>query len=321
MTDGVEETENYMMSMTTIHANMIKTLFETLKDIITDVSIYFDKNGMKITAMNSAQVSLVYLELSADKINEGGFYDYNYHLPYFFIGVKISTLFKIIKTISKGDKFSWFIHNSSPEILHIQLDDETGSITTVYDYKLRDADEEIIEFPQLEYDYIFRIKASDFAKRIKDMSNIDMGGGGGGIMELEVIENQMAISCSGMWVEQRTHIIGVNSSETTLISNSNSTKSSSKSSSSSSKENKKYQKNDTYSSKKTPMKIEFLKSAEDKQQGKYKLKYLNIFTKASDLCEKNKIYFSDQKPIVIEYPVPNLGMLKFMLACETEETI
>ena len=283
-----EDEDQYIMSMTTIHANMIKTLFETLKDILGDVCIYFNKDGMKITSTDHSQVSLVYLNLTAEQINEGGVYSFNYHEPHFFIGVKLSTLFRIIKTISKGDKFSWFIHKNLPETLHIQLDDDTGSITTVFDYKLREPDEEVIEFPDLDYDYIFRIKSSDFAKRVKDMANIDIGD----MMEIEVIENQMAISCSGMWVDQRTHIIGTSGSDT---------------------------QNNSIEGKKSPVKIEFLKSASDKQNGKYKLKYLNIFTKASDLCEKNKIYFGHQKPLVIEYPVPNLGMLKFMLACEIDE--
>ena len=290
----VEDEDQYIMSMTTIHANMIKTLFETLKDILTDVCIYFDHSGMKITSTNQSQNSLVYLNLTANQINEGGVYSFNFTKPHFFIGVKLSTLYKVIKTISKGDKFSWFIHKNLPEILHIQLDDDTGSITTIFDYKLIEPDEEVIEFPELDYDYIFRIKSSDFTKRIKDMANIDIGD----TMELEVIENQMVISCSGMWVDQRTHIIGMNSND---------------------KEDQMIDKDISKRNKKSPVKIEFLKNSKDKQRGKYKLKYLNIFTKASDLCEKNKIYFGHQKPLVIEYPVPNLGMLKFMLACEIEE--
>ena len=50
----------------TVQSHSLKTLFEVLKDILTDVNIIFDENGIKIMAMDGNHVALIHLKLEAD---------------------------------------------------------------------------------------------------------------------------------------------------------------------------------------------------------------------------------------------------------------
>ena len=51
----------------------------------------------------------------------------------------------------------------------------------------------------------------------------------------------------------------------------------------------------------------------------YDLKYLNSFTKSTNLCSTVEIFLKSSYPIVIEYNVANLGKLQFCLAPKIKE--
>ena len=50
----------------TIQSHSIKTLFEVLKDILTDVNLIIDPTGLKIMAMDGNHVALIHLKLEAE---------------------------------------------------------------------------------------------------------------------------------------------------------------------------------------------------------------------------------------------------------------
>jgi proliferating cell nuclear antigen len=55
-------------------------------------------------------------------------------------------------------------------------------------------------------------------------------------------------------------------------------------------------------------------------QGMFELKYLNIFTKCSNLCGQVSLYLQNSYPIIVEYHVSTLGTIKFCLSpCKKEK--
>jgi proliferating cell nuclear antigen len=52
---------------------------------------------------------------------------------------------------------------------------------------------------------------------------------------------------------------------------------------------------------------------------KFDLKYLNSFTKSTNLCSTVEIFLKKEYPLVIEYNVANLGKLQFCLAPRIQE--
>ena len=51
----------------------------------------------------------------------------------------------------------------------------------------------------------------------------------------------------------------------------------------------------------------------------FALRYLNLFTKATELSEQVVICMSPDVPIVIEYPISDVGHMKYYLAPKIEE--
>lgn len=58
----------------------------------------------------------------------------------------------------------------------------------------------------------------------------------------------------------------------------------------------------------------FNTDSDDIIQGKFSLKFLILFTKATNLCHTVQIYLKNDYPIILEYTVGSLGSLKFVLS-------
>lgn len=56
---------------------------------------------------------------------------------------------------------------------------------------------------------------------------------------------------------------------------------------------------------------------ENEVRGKFSLKYLNLFTKSTNLCNTIELYLKNQYPLIIKYNVANLGVIRFCLAPKT----
>lgn len=57
-----------------------------------------------------------------------------------------------------------------------------------------------------------------------------------------------------------------------------------------------------------------LTKSEDVIEGKFSLKYLNLFTKSTNLCNTIEIYMKKNFPLILEYNVASLGVIRFCLA-------
>jgi proliferating cell nuclear antigen len=54
---------------------------------------------------------------------------------------------------------------------------------------------------------------------------------------------------------------------------------------------------------------------------RYSLKYINLFTKATNMCSTMKIQQSsptDKMPIIFVYNIANLGQIEFLLAAKLD---
>ena len=74
-----------------------KDIFEALKDIVTDVNMRFDADGLRIVAMNQSQTLLVHLRLDADKLEK--YACAHEHV----VGINIPRLHKNVRSVQGGD--------------------------------------------------------------------------------------------------------------------------------------------------------------------------------------------------------------------------
>lgn len=254
--------------MMTIHSDMIRILFETLKEILQDVNIICDEYGMRITALESTRVAFVNLELYADDIRmDDGHYRCDNRV---ILGINLPYLYKLIKMIAKDDVISFYKYKNVDK-LYIKIENKQKKRSNTLEYKIYDLDEQEISLPKNLYHPVkVTLNSQDFSKDIKDMTQL------GDKIKIQSIDNNLIYSCEGDWAN-----INIVNGETNYL--------------------------------------EFLDQSEDVIQGTFSLRFLQLFTKATNLCIKNKLCIGNNVPLLIEYPVPNLGLLTFLLGQQMEE--
>jgi len=180
----------------TVQCGAIKTLFDTLKDILTDVNIVFTKEGVKIVALNEAQVALVYV-----KLNNTGF-DYYYCEPEEFVaGINTIAFYTVIKSIGTQDILTISLDKDNQNELFIKIENGMKNKIDRSWYKLLDIDTIDIGEPTFEYDFIVKMPSSEFQSICKIMKDI------GSEICVCSHNNQIKISCEGDFCKKEVTLI------------------------------------------------------------------------------------------------------------------
>lgn len=249
-----------MLKIKTVQAAAFKTAFEVLKDILNDVNIIFDPQGIKMTTLDTAKVALVDMTMDSEKFEE---YSYTYDSEKVITGINVTNLFKLLKTITSNDTLTMEI--SDTDHLHIKIENTSKKSTTSFTLKLLDINEDILELPDLDMSVTTTLQSIDFQRICRDMSNI------GQDVVISREDDRIYIECNGDFASQKTEI-------------------------------------------ETGSEIEGFYS------GKYSLKYLNLFTKATSMCSLVQILQEENNRfLLLNYNVANLGTLSFYLATKSEE--
>lgn len=257
--------DEYLVFITTIQASAIKTLVEVLKDVLSDVNVIFTPMGIKITSMDPTHVSLVELNLHAEKFE-------TFHCPERqVLGISMSSLFKLIKSTSNSDNISFLLKKSNTSELIIWIDNSDKNSKTEFHLKLLDLNEETLSIPEVDFDFQVSLPSNDFQKLCRDMQNLSEH------IKLYIDNECIKISCEGDFASQET-VIG----ETThgLI---------------------------------------YQIRGDKKYNNLFSLKYINLFTKSTNLSNNIEISIKESYPLVLRYSVANLGNVKFCLAPTVKE--
>lgn len=110
--------EDYLLYIKTVQSQSIKILVESLKEVLTDINLYFDNNGIKIMTMDNARVALVYVRLIKDNFEEYICSSKN------MCGINMIYFFKILKTVSNNDVLSLFIRKNAMNELGIRIENK-----------------------------------------------------------------------------------------------------------------------------------------------------------------------------------------------------
>ena len=156
----------YILKFKTVQSNAIRILFESLKDILTDVNLQISPAGIKIMAMDGSKVAVVHLKLDADKFE-------NYICNDVFVaGINMLSLHKILKSIKNNDIIEFNITRKESTKLNIQIVNIEKSTKIISSIKLLDIDEDILQIPNIEYDSVVTMPSNDFQSYIRDLSII-----------------------------------------------------------------------------------------------------------------------------------------------------
>jgi proliferating cell nuclear antigen len=254
----------YTLYIKTVQSHSIKILIESLKEVLTDINLYFDTNGLKIMTMDNARVALVYVRLIKENFEE-------FHCDSkTMCGINMIYLFKLLKTVGNNDVLTLFIRNSTPNELGIRIDNKDKNTLTESYLKMLDISEEKLEIPDIQYDSVISMPSVDLQKYCRDLA----------IISNQVIitstDSKFVLESNGDFASQKI-IIG--EAQNGLI---------------------------------------FSKKNQHVSES-FDLKYLNSFTKSTNLCSTVEIFLKKDYPLVIEYNVANLGKLQFCLAPKVRE--
>jgi proliferating cell nuclear antigen len=187
-----------MDNILTIRTNQIspfRDMIKAIKDILTDVTITFTSDGIKITRMDNTHTILVAIYLYEEK-----FEFYKCNADKIIICVNIYNLFKIIEPITNDDTLTMYINKADCEcnfVNYLSLRYENEEIGQSYTQKLRlidpviDPNQYELNTPYDRYSTIINLPSVDFQKIVRGLSGVSDK------VEIKSVENKLIFSCTG----------------------------------------------------------------------------------------------------------------------------
>lgn len=173
-----------------IDGQFFKRLFESLKDICTEVNLECDGNGIKMQSMDCSHVSLVDLNILSE------FFQHYRCDKNCVIGISINFMLKILSVIKeKSTVFLYKEDNENDSILNICISDEEEQTSTEesleIQVKLINAPKEHLEIPQSEYHCQCTMKSKKFQEFTRYLNSI------GDNVSISMKKDAMILSTTG----------------------------------------------------------------------------------------------------------------------------
>jgi len=247
----------------TMRSDAIKNLIECLSGILQDCNFIFDASGLKIFAMDETGATLVSVVLHGEKFD-----CYACTKP-LTLGLNISCLHKLLKSIEKDDILSFIVENDKEDILCIRLDNASKKATVTYKLKLLDLDQSTESIPTVDFASIIKMPSSEFQRMCRNMSVLSS------TLDIKSSGNNIILTCHGDFADCDIVIGGGENISGITVDNVDST---------------------------------------EIVEGKFLLKRLLAFSKASSLHSSMQIMMKNDFPLIVVYSVADLGKLHFCLA-------
>jgi proliferating cell nuclear antigen len=184
---------SFSLRFKTVQSSIIKALVEALKGILVETNIECTPEGIRIVAMDEGHTTLVRLSLHAENFD-----DWICPAP-ITIGVDITQLFSLLKTMTQSEILTFFIRESNDNELGIVIENPEKAEVSCYHLKLLELNPEAYTIPQQEYDFITNMPSSDFQKICRNMKNL-----GAERMDIKHHKEQLIFRCEGEYATQET---------------------------------------------------------------------------------------------------------------------
>ena len=192
-----EDMSEFLVYMRTVQAAAFCKTIESLKEILNDVNITFDKEGLRIMTLDGLKTSLINMRMYSENFEQ-----------YFcegeiFIGVNMTNFFKLIKSIENNDMLTLFVRKEEQYTLGIIINNPDKNRSTQFMLKLLDLDQTKIEVPSTEFKNVITLPSTDFQRICRDMQNI------GEKVQIENYGTHINLTCHGDFAYQTTTISGI----------------------------------------------------------------------------------------------------------------
>ena len=175
-----------IFELRTVQASAWRGLWEVLKEILTDITLRVDQDGIKLTAIDGSRV-LVHLRLPA--VN----FEYFHCSKSFSMGLNCASVFRLLKSLSATDCVKWLVHQDNPNLLCMVIENVDKNLRTEYWLKLLDLDEDHLTIPEFnDTSAVINIACSELQRVIRDMYALSPT-----IRITMLRTKQLALSCRG----------------------------------------------------------------------------------------------------------------------------
>jgi proliferating cell nuclear antigen len=190
---------NNVLTIKTIQVQPVRNMITAIKDILTDATITFTKDGLKIINFDKTHTILVNVSLNAQKFEQ-----YNCHPDKIIVCTNTLHLFKVISTMSNDDILSMYIDKADYHdgiVSHLGFQYDNGDIKQCYSQKLRliEPDTEELVVPDVEYSTVINLPTADFQKIIRDLNGISDR------IEIKSVGDDLIFSCDGNFASSRVY--------------------------------------------------------------------------------------------------------------------
>jgi proliferating cell nuclear antigen len=253
----------------TVQSIPFRTMTESLKEVLVDAMMKFTPRGVSLVAMDNTKSIIVQMLLFEKQIER-----YTCDGEY-YIGINLSTFYKVIKTITTADSLMFTYAEKEPYVLQICINSIEKRSKNKYTMQLlsMSADDELT-FGVDNFNTVLQMQSYYFQKTCKDLLNT-----GGVHVEIATNKDCIIFKSNDTLLQSELSLY-----ETT--------------------EGLRFKKRDP----------------EDRHisYGVFTLKHLITFTKCTTLCPVLTVYLMEGYPLVLQYNVATLGIIRYCIASLTE---
>lgn len=146
------------------NASLLKRLFESIRDLVTDVNLNCCETGFKLQAMDSSHVALIDVSL-----DECGFAKYRCDRAK-ALGFNMTTLCKIFKLCGNDDSLC-ICHEENGDTVSLVFESSAEDKVCNFDLKLLNVDQDILSIPESEKpDAVVRMPSKELAVTCRNLS-------------------------------------------------------------------------------------------------------------------------------------------------------
>jgi proliferating cell nuclear antigen len=196
----------------TVQTAPIRTLAEGLKSMLVEMSLVFDKDGIRMLAVDNAKTVLTHMRLQAPKFEH---YEYNHSAPKLDVGLNTDHFYRIVKTVTNDDTITFSVSKSESNHLMITLENGEKKRRIRYRLNLLDRDDSDITMPETEFATRITMPSLDFQKICRDMTLLSAK-----TVDIKNVGDSLTFSCKGPFASQ-TVTMGDSTSEISITKKEN----------------------------------------------------------------------------------------------------
>ncbi len=181
----------------TVQTGAFRTLVEALRCILVEMNFTFDKDGIRMIAMDNTRTVLVHMRLAASQFEK-----YTCNTDTLVVGLNTDHLYRIVKTVTNDDIMTLQVDKSDNNHMKIILENGDKKQVTKYSLSLLDRDEPNIDMPSTEFSARITMPSVDFQKMCRDMTLLSAK-----TVEIKSVGSSMVFGCKGQFAS-RTTVMG-----------------------------------------------------------------------------------------------------------------